>query len=49
MISTEFGTSAVAYGTADPVDVALDRLGYTVSSLSRVPRTVVYEPTRETS
>ena len=49
MISTEFGPSEVGCGTADPVDVALDQLGYTVSSLSPAHRTVVYETTRETS
>jgi len=49
VISTEFGTSAVVCGTADPADVALDQLDYTISRLLPVHRTVVYELTRETS
>ena len=49
MIGTEFGTSPLVCGTTDPADVALDQLGYTISRLLPVHRTVVYEPTRETS
>lgn len=49
MISTEFGTSAVVGGTADPADVALDQLDCTISRLLPVHRTVVYESIRETS
>ena len=49
MISTEFGTSVMVCGTADPADVALDQLDYTISRLLPVHRTVVYESTRETS
>jgi hypothetical protein len=49
VISAEFGTSAVVCGTTDSADVALDQLVHTISRLLPVHRTVVYEPTRETS